>query len=116
MKVDNMTDSIPPLPHLEISAYTQKHYIDQQSLDRAMRIIYERRPVFFLKAAERDKKWDRGEVKDAKARYHDGFIEELMKFIREEVKKEVNIPTLPVMAIIIAHARAVAQLMYGKST
>jgi hypothetical protein len=54
---DNMNESIPPLPRVEVSDYTQRQYIDQQSLDRAMCIIYERRPDFFLKAFERDRKF-----------------------------------------------------------
>jgi hypothetical protein len=86
MKVDNMNESIPPLPHIEISAYT----IDQQNMDRAMRIIYERRPDFFLKSAERDKKWERDKAQDLDARFCDGFNDELYKFIREEVSKEIS--------------------------
>jgi hypothetical protein len=110
---DNMSESIPPLPCIEVSDYTQRQYIDQQSLDRAMCIIYEQRPDFFLKAFERDRKYERDKTQDAKARYHDGFVEELRKFIREEISKEVKIPDLGVMGIIVAHARAVARKMYG---
>jgi hypothetical protein len=108
-----MNESIPPLPRVEVSDYTQRQYIDQQSLDRAMCIIYERRPDFFLKAFERDRKYERDKTADAKARYHDGFVEELMKFIREEVRKEVKISGLSVMGIIVAHTTAVARKMYG---
>jgi hypothetical protein len=110
---DNMSESIPPLPRIEVGDYTQRQYIDQQSLDRAMCIIYERRPDFFLKSVERDRKYERDNTADAKARYHDGFVEELRKFIREEISKEVKIPSLSVMGIIIAHARAIARKMYG---
>jgi hypothetical protein len=74
-------------------------------VDRAMLIIYEKRPDFFLKSAERDEKWERGEVNDEKERYHDGFLEELRRFIREEVSKEVKAPTLPVMTLIMALSR-----------
>jgi hypothetical protein len=108
-----MNESIPPLPHIEVSDYTQRHYIDQQSLDRAMCIIYERRPDFFLKSVGRDRKYERDKTTDAKARFHDGFFDELSKFIREEVSKEVKIPGLSVMGIIVAHAKAVARKMYG---
>jgi hypothetical protein len=110
MKVDNMNELIPPLPDLEISGFAKK-FIDHQDMDRAMRIIYERRPEFFLKSVERDKK--REQDGDDEAFIHDGFHEELQKFIREEVRKEVKVPNLFAMTVIISHARAIARLMYG---
>jgi hypothetical protein len=113
MKVDNMNESISPLPDLEISAYTKTNFIGQHNMDRAMCIIYKRRPDFFLKSAERDKKWEQDKTQDEEAWMHDGFYEELYKFVREEVSKEIKIPTLSAMAMIVAHARAVARLMYG---
>jgi hypothetical protein len=119
MKADNMNESIPPLPVLEISALARKNvgqqnsvFIDQQNMDHAMRIIYERRPDFFLISAERDKKWERDKTQDDPW-FHDGFNEELQKFIREEISKEVKVPTLIAVTQIIGHARAVARLMYG---
>jgi hypothetical protein len=110
---DNMSESIPPLPCIEVSDYTQRQYIDQQRLDRAMCIIYEQRPDFFLKSVERDRKYERDKTTDEKARFHDGFFDELSKFIREEVRKEIKIPGLAVTGIIVAHVRAVARKMYG---
>jgi hypothetical protein len=48
-----------------------------------------------------------------KTRFHDGFFDELSKFIREEVRKEIKIPGLAVTGIIVAHVSAVARKMYG---
>ena len=92
---DNMNESIPPLPHIEVSDFTQRHYIDQQSLDRAMCIIYERRPHFFLKSVERDRKYERDETTDAKERFHDGFFDELRA--RSALIESEGIPLGPQM-------------------
>jgi hypothetical protein len=68
--------------------------------------------IFFLKSAERDKKWERDKTQDDPW-IHDGFNEELQRFIREEISKEVKVPTLIAMTQIIGHVRAIARLMYG---
>jgi hypothetical protein len=112
MKADNMNESTPTLPVLEISALARKNigqqnifFIDRQNIDHAMRIIYARRPDFFLKSAEHDKKWERDKTQNDPW-IHDGFNEELQRFIREEISKEVKVPTLIAMTQIIGHVHA----------
>ena len=111
-----MGELIPPLPALKISPNT-KRYIDQGTIDQAMLIIYERRPDFFRRSAQRDKKWkresERGETPDAKAWGHDEFCQEFERFIGEDLAKEMNLPTLIKRTRVYLHAQSLARVMYG---
>ena len=95
-------EACPPLPDLEISDFTKK-VIDQQSVDRALSIVYERSPHLFARFAEREREFLG--VED--------YAEEFKRILREAVRKEVNIPTVTAMGSLMGEARRRSRLMYG---
>jgi len=92
-----MTNTYPPLQERNISKYSEK-FTDQETLDRAMRIIYERRPDFFKRSVE--------------AWVHDEFVMDFHTFL-ENVAEEAGLPDLNARSSVLSHAREVAKLMYG---
>lgn len=92
-----MTDTIPPLPQLDIDSLS-KRMSDQQTVDQALQKLYERRPDFFTRLAERDKK--QKNVRD--------IANEFRKFLREEL----NIVDSLVQPTVFSEARRRARLMY----
>jgi hypothetical protein len=109
-------EKIPPLPKLPVAEFDKK-YIDQEKLDRAMQIIYERRPNFFKRSFERDKSWEANPTQDEEAWIHDEFSTELHNYIRHEVLKEIGV-TDPMMlttiqGCIFLHVRRISHAMYG---
>jgi hypothetical protein len=106
-----MTNTYPPLQERNISKYSEK-FTDQETLDRAMRIIYERRPDFFKRSVERDKKWEADPTQDEEAWVHDEFVMDFHTFL-ENVAEEAGLPDLNARSSVLSHAREVAKLMYG---
>jgi hypothetical protein len=109
-------EKIPPLPKLLVSKFS-KQYIDQETLDRAMQIIYERRPDFFRRSYERDKSWEADPTQDEEAWVHDEFTMDLHNFIRGVVLKEIGV-TNPmklntIQSCVYGHVQSTARKMYG---
>lgn len=98
---NDMDEVIPPLAELEIFDFTKK-FIDQQSVDKALRIIYQRRPDLFVKFADRERR-NLG-VTD--------ILPDFYKVIRDEVSKEVDIPSQAVDCLI-SETLARVRKMYG---
>ncbi len=105
-------ENIPPLLELDVGEY-DKRFISQETLDKVMRIIYERRPDFFRRSAERDKSWIADPTQDEEAWVHDEFTKDFLRFLRYELAKEIDLPDTTTQGCVFHHARAVARLMYG---
>jgi hypothetical protein len=95
-----MSELVPPLPELEIEGFT-RHYVDQDSVDRALSKIYKLRPDFFQKFAERE-------------RYNLDVIEIAPDFLSllAEVREEVPMHHLA-PGLVLGEARRRSRLMYG---
>lgn len=112
-------EKIPPLPKIAVSGIDKK-YVTQETLDRALQIIYERRPDFFKRSYERDKSWKEQPdhtVEEEEEWIHDAFSKELHNYIRHEVLKEVGV-TDPMMlnmtqGCIFSNVRILAFRMYA---
>jgi hypothetical protein len=109
-------EKIPPLPKLPVAEF-DREYIDPEKLDRAMQIIYERRPNFFKRSFERDKRWEADPTQDAEDWVHDEFSMDLNNYIRHEVLKEIGITDHMMLTTIqtrvFFHVRRIAHAMYG---
>jgi len=100
-----MSDPIPPLPELAINALT-KSVTDQETVDCALRTIYERRPELFKEIAERDKAAETG------GDLRDEALYEFSRFVEEEFKTANS----KVPPRLFWEARRRARLMYGMPT
>jgi len=98
----NMTDQIPPLPKLEIDGRT-KQFTDQETMDRMLQLMYERRPDLFKRMAAREG--------NPAAGPNDEFTDDFYRFVREELK----ITSSLMQPRIFWEARRRARLMYGMS-
>jgi hypothetical protein len=95
-----MNDHIPPLPELAIDGMSRR-LTDQETVDRALKTMYEHRPDLLKRMAERDKIGESGP--------YDEFSQEFRRFVREEL----NVRGLNVTTSIFREARRRARLMYG---
>jgi len=93
-------EALPPLPELEIDGMTRKH-LDQETVDRALRAIYERRPDFLVKMAKRE---------GTRTEPNDAFNREFRRFVHEDLKISGSLSRT---SRIIWEARRRARLMYG---
>lgn len=98
-----MPEEIPPLPDLEIDEMS-KRLTNQEAVNQALKIIYERRPDLFVKLGEREK---------TETDPDNQTLKEFENFIREEVRKEIDVPNLNVMTSVFWEARRRARIMYG---
>ncbi len=99
-KVIEMNDPIPPLPELAIDGRSYR-LTDQQTVDRALRTLYERHPDFFKRIAEREG--------NPNAQPNDEIMRDFRRFVREELKIIDSI----VSPRIFWEARRRSRLMYG---
>lgn len=94
-------EKIPPLPELEIDGMTRK-YFDQQTVDKILQEIYERRPDLFVRMAERDR--------TGIGSPEDEFVKDFDKFVWHEL--EIQQSGMHVTQIFW-EVRRRARLMYG---
>lgn len=121
MTEETAKEKIPPLPSDKIVvADVHKKRVTQETLERAIHLIYERRPDFFTRSYQRDKEWEdkpdwTGE--EMEEWIHDDFSTELHNYIRNEILKEVGV-TDPMLltttqGCIFSHLQSLARTMYG---
>ncbi len=119
MTEESTKEKTPPLPKIAISGIYKK-YVTQETLDRALQIIYERRSDFFKRSYERDKTWEAQPdhtVEEEEEWIHDEFSTELDNYIRNEVLKEVGITDLGMLTTtqgcVFVYLQSIARTMYG---
>lgn len=109
------TEKIPPLPKITVHKFSEK-YINQETMDKAIQVIYDQRPDLFKRSYERDKSWEANPTQDEEAWVHDEFTKDLNNFIRHTVAKEVGIPNdimlTSIQTCIFDHAQNIARKMY----
>lgn len=99
-----MTDTIPPLPELEIKEST-KIYLDQQTVDAVLRVVYKLQPNLFTRFAERERE-NLGV---------DEYGDEFFRVVHDEVWKVIEKPEniSAVAGSLLLEARRRSRLMYG---
>ncbi len=101
-------ENIPPLPELEIDGFTQMRGITQEMADHVLQIMYERKPDFFPRTAQREDSKVGGP--------YDAFVQEFEKFMSEELAREIkdiDLTNSKVWTQLFWEMRRRARLMYG---
>jgi hypothetical protein len=94
-----MTEAIPPLPDLEIDGMSKKR-CNQETIDQALLIIYERRPDLYAKMGRREK---------MQSDPNKEIANEVLSFVRDEL----HIVDSLVQPQVFWEMRRRARLMYG---
>ena len=94
---------LPPLPELE-AGWISQQALSQEMIDKAIRLIYERRPDLFAKLMERER---------TESDPDNRIADEISDYIRTEVRKDLELTNLNASTAIFWESRRRARLMAG---